>query len=313
MAKTQGPLVNSVAIAFAVITFFASVLRIWARARIANCMGADDSVRHGLGSHYADVVERGTQNMVDYSQIVWLSSIFYNACLGFIKISVLALYTRLGNPRLRRVAFIMIGVVGLQAGAYVLVCIFQCTPISAAYDITIRPEDKKCIDINAFYLASAALNIVTDAITPALPIPLIVELQMSRERKIGLGITLGLGFLSADQTWVISGAMYWSVIETNIGILAASIPSYRVIAKRYVPRLFPTSDMSGSKHSHLHSIPLGPVHVGPGAGTITTSIQSKKVHKASHDNSSKDRLVDSDSNITVITAFTHQSRNASGA
>ena len=31
--------------------------------------------------------------------------------------------------------------------------------------------------------------------------------------------------------------MYWSVIETNVGILAASIPSFKSLAKRYLPRL----------------------------------------------------------------------------
>lgn len=31
--------------------------------------------------------------------------------------------------------------------------------------------------------------------------------------------------------------MYWSVIEINIGILAASIPSYKVLVKEYFPRV----------------------------------------------------------------------------
>lgn len=42
---------------------------------------------------------------------------------------------------------------------------------------------------------------------------------------------------STDYTYVISGAMYWSVIETNVGILAASIPSFKAIASRFLPRL----------------------------------------------------------------------------
>lgn len=42
---------------------------------------------------------------------------------------------------------------------------------------------------------------------------------------------------SSDSTWAITGAMYWSVIETNVGILSASIPSWKVLAKRYLPRL----------------------------------------------------------------------------
>lgn len=41
---------------------------------------------------------------------------------------------------------------------------------------------------------------------------------------------------SADYTYAISGAMYWSVIETNVGIFAASIPSFKAIASRFLPR-----------------------------------------------------------------------------
>lgn len=83
-----------------------------------------------------DVMLRGMDNLISYSQIVWLSSIFYNACLGFIKTSVLALYARLGDRELRRLAYVIIGVVACQAGANVIVCIFQCTPVQAACEST---------------------------------------------------------------------------------------------------------------------------------------------------------------------------------
>ncbi|KAF5971264.1 integral membrane protein [Fusarium coicis] len=232
MTESQGSTVNSVAICFAVISFCAVVLRLWARTFIVRSLGADDceyagpligvlltvadlicvgailswsfigctiaSVQHGLGDHYEDVIKRGTDNFIAYLQIVWLSSIFYNACLGFIKISVLALYTRLGDKMLRKTAFVMMGVVGCQAGANVLACIFQCSPVPAAYDITILPQDKKCVDINAFYLANAAVNIFTDILTYTLPIPLVARLRIPRRQKISLAIILGLGLLQVS-------------------------------------------------------------------------------------------------------------------
>lgn len=48
---------------------------------------------------------------------------------------------------------------------------------------------------------------------------------------------------SDDPTFVIAGAMYWSVIEINVGILAASIPSFKALAKRYAPRLLGSNYM----------------------------------------------------------------------
>jgi len=55
--------------------------------------------------------------------------------------------------------------------------------------------------------------------------------------------------INPDATWAISAAMYWSVLETNIGILAASIPTFKAIAKRYAPR-FVGEYSSGGSNSH---------------------------------------------------------------
>ena len=75
-------------------------------------------MQHGLGSHIEDVMSLGTENFTTYMHVVWLSSIFYNACLGFIKISVLALYMRLGDKSLRRLAIFMLAVVICQVRNY---------------------------------------------------------------------------------------------------------------------------------------------------------------------------------------------------
>jgi hypothetical protein len=136
----------------------------------------------------------------------------------------------------------------------------------------------KCININAFYLANAALTITTDFITYALPMPTLWSLKMPSQQKIALMGILGLGgfavlssiirityvvpmLSSLDPTCtsshppatlfedgegmlvltvglgVIAEPMYWSVIETNVGILAISIPSYRVLIRRFFPKL----------------------------------------------------------------------------
>ncbi|KAH6962817.1 hypothetical protein DER45DRAFT_590722 [Fusarium avenaceum] len=346
MEESQGSTVNSVAIVFAVISFLAVALRLWARTCIVRSLGADDylicmgallswsfiactiaSVNHGLGSHYTDVIKRGTDNFIAYMQIVWLSSIFYNACLGFIKISVLALYTRLGDKTLRKVAFFMMGVVGCQAGANVLACIFQCSPVKAAYDITILPADKKCVDINAFYLANAAVNIFTDILTYTLPFPLVSKLRVPRRQKISLAVILGLGLFacvssiirityippmltSDDPTWVISNAMYWSVIETNIGILAASIPSYKAIAKQYAPRLLGSSGMSSNrKLSGFKQMPLELQNNSvTGTGAPKTTFETN-IKNGLSDNSSEEVLVMPNGRIGVKTDIVFQYEN----
>ncbi|KAH8666433.1 integral membrane protein [Xylariales sp. PMI_506] len=350
MADSLGSTVNGVAIAFGVLAFVVITLRVWARVFLVNHFGPDDiliciavllswafmtvtiiSVKHGLGSHIGVVEALGTQNFITYMQVVWLSSIFYNACLGFIKISVLSLYMRLGDRLLRRLAIVMIGVVACQAGGNVLACIFQCSPISAAYDITITADEKKCVDINAFYLANAAVNIFTDLLTYTLPINLIIHLQIPKSQKIGLAVILCLGLFACvssiiritmipqmlvdpDATYVIAPAMYWSVIEINIGILASSIPSFKPIASKYAPRLLGSSYQKSSYNKNtgvqsrghtksvmeLHSMDRSD-RFGMGVGANTTEIKKgSKIQEG--DNSSEEVLyLPPDGHISVKT------------
>ncbi|KAL4924262.1 putative integral membrane protein Pth11-like [Aspergillus undulatus] len=268
MAESQGPVVTGVAVVFAVITFFVLILRVFARIYVLKKMGVDDfliifaccfawafssvtvvAVNHGLGKHIKDVDPDG---MTTYSFNVWLSSMFYLACLGFVKTSVCWFYTRLGDKFLTRLSFTMFTIVACQATANVLTAAFQCNPVRGAWDK--NNFTGHCVNINVFYLANAALNILTDLLTYTLPVRVILKLQLPRKQKIALVFILCLGLFacvssiirityipemltSADATWAISGAMYWSVIEINIGILAASIPSFKAIASRFLPRL----------------------------------------------------------------------------
>ncbi|KAJ5468778.1 hypothetical protein N7475_006530 [Penicillium sp. IBT 31633x] len=274
---SQGPVVVGISVAFAVLTFVVLSLRLFARIYVLGQMGLDDyliigacllswsfiavtivAVKYGLGSHIVDVDQT---KLVDYAFAVWLSSMFYLATLGFVKSSVLWFYTRLGDRYLTRLSWIMMGVIIAQATSFVLVAAFQCQPINEAW---IASGKGKCVDINVFYLCNAALNILTDVLTYTLPLKVIFKLHMPQKQKIVLAVILCLGLFacvssiirityipemlsSKDATYAISGAMYWSVIETNVGIFAASIPSFKAIASRFLPR-FIGEYSSGKKY-----------------------------------------------------------------
>ncbi|KAF9891593.1 hypothetical protein FE257_003604 [Aspergillus nanangensis] len=274
-SDSQGPTVSGVALAFAVLTAVVLSLRLFSRIYVLRKMGIDDyliifaclfawafsaitvvAVKQGLGSHIEDVP---LENMETYALAVWLSSMFYLTTLGFIKTSVCVFYTRLGDRLLTRLSLAMIAIVGCQATSFVLVAAFQCSPIDKAWAST---KPGHCVDINVFYLANAALNILTDLMTYTLPIRVISKLQMPIKQKAVLVVILCLGLFacvssiirityiptmlsSADATYAIAGAMYWSVIEINVGIFAASIPSFKAIASRFLPRLI--GEYSGRK------------------------------------------------------------------
>ncbi|KAA8893580.1 hypothetical protein FN846DRAFT_514101 [Sphaerosporella brunnea] len=271
LSESKVPVVHGVCIAFMIHTVAVVALRLYSRVALVKAIGADDilivfaaifseafcviiliSTKYGLGRH----VETVTSNeMQRFLQVVWASAMAYNTTLGFIKSSSLALYLRLSpSPTFRRAVVFMIVVVTCQALANLISVIFQCNPVNFLWRQLVPGTVGKCIDINNFYLANAALTITTDFMTYALPMPTLWGLKMPKRQKIALMGILGLGgfavlssiirityvvpmLTSKDPTWVIAEPMYWSVIETNIGILAISIPSYRVLIRRSFPKL----------------------------------------------------------------------------
>ena len=116
---------------------------------------------------------------------------------------------------------------------------------------------------------------------------------------------------SADSTYAISGAMYWSVIETNVGILASSIPSFKAIASRFLPR-FIGEYSSGRKYGAWSS--HNPRKHGTGFTRVTDPGNTSKsmnggdeiamgtrIGAGDRDNSSEDRIIVPDGKIYTQT------------
>lgn len=69
--------------------------------------------------------------------------------------------------------------------------IFACTPVHSAWDLTIT--DGTCINRPALYQATAILGAITDILVLAVPIPIIVTLQVSLKHKIIVFSAFGIG------------------------------------------------------------------------------------------------------------------------
>jgi hypothetical protein len=60
--------------------------------------------------------------------------------------------------------------------------IFACNPVQRGWDVTITTGS--CINRPALYIATAGLGIYTDIVLLAIPIPVILRLQMPSTEKI---------------------------------------------------------------------------------------------------------------------------------
>lgn len=228
---------------------------------------------------------------------MWLSSLIYPASQGFTKVSLCWFYIRLGHVSLTRACYAMIGLVVAQTIAFVLAAAFHC-PLSRWSHNPIHLLS--CAKgIKAFTLSTGGLNILTDVLTFALPIPVLLKLQMPSKQKayvifiiaLGLMWVLSLSLLSCvtlpninisacvasivrlvystnlmqfpPDIVSISGTFYWTSIEMNVAIVASSIPSFKAIASRYLPRLVGYSSREnpmplGSRNGNENPLPKPP-------------------------------------------------------
>lgn len=77
--------------------------------------------------------------------------------------------------------------------AFFLTTIFQCHPISFAWNKSI--PGGKCINFNAAAWTNAAFNILQDLLIIVLPISELRKLRLETKKKIELYLMFGLGGL----------------------------------------------------------------------------------------------------------------------
>lgn len=72
------------------------------------------------------------------------------------------------------------GIIVASSIGSIFATIFQCVPVAAAWDHSIKA---KCINSGEFWVAYAVMNIITDVMVLALPISMIQQLKLGRRDK----------------------------------------------------------------------------------------------------------------------------------
>ena len=133
--------------------------------------------------------------MADRQQTTVAYQILYCICISLIKISILLFYYRLFGVRkqFKITVFVVLAAVCAWCVAIVLVDLFQCVPVKAAW---IRPyPHSKCMDNNASLLGTAITNVVLDFTILVLPLAPIWSLALTMRQKMTLSAIFLLGVL----------------------------------------------------------------------------------------------------------------------
>jgi hypothetical protein len=200
--------------------------------------------------------------LVDFLRIVFIANIFYTLCIANIKFVVLAFYWRLFSVQSRIMIWVVAGMCLSWFIAIVSVLtwictsktyslplkmfcvIFSCIPVQAAWDITIT--DAKCIPLRSIYLGGSIPNVILDIVIVFMPMPYVWRLHAPLGQRLILAGMFVLGtfiavvslvrliiFLqipiatSGDATYNFREIIVWSIVEVNIGLVCACLPSLK--------------------------------------------------------------------------------------
>ncbi|KAH3911995.1 hypothetical protein HBI56_174850 [Parastagonospora nodorum] len=273
-----GPLLNHTSIALYVIAVFFVAIRFITRACLVKKFGLDDlfiavavalgglqtvtifmQVEHGRGRHATELHVMEFNEMLKYS---WLNMLVYFVATWTVKMSILALYYRIGAgvrglPWVvqARGVWVTAGVMTAAAVASFMAQLLACLPVSRAWDIERQPEG--CINGALFMQISAAINVGTDIVLLLFPLPLLPLMKFNKKQRTALALIFSIGLVpviastmrlceiamsgsptstsmswqDGDSSWTWAWVPIWSQIEVDIGIVVASLPSLNPLLK----------------------------------------------------------------------------------
>ncbi|KAJ5177582.1 uncharacterized protein N7500_000281 [Penicillium coprophilum] len=225
---------------------------------VLNVVVSGLGVKHGTGKHTWDLSKA---DALPAAKVRYVTHIIYTLINGLIKVSICLLYLRV-FPNIRVISLGTIAFVTAMSVAIMLATIFQCSPISSAFDEQ-DFEHYTCFQSVPFWYSTAALSLVTDVWILLLPLKTVLGLHIGTRKRFLVAGLLSLGsfaciasiirmvyivelYQSSDPSWDTFGISIWSVIELAVAIIAASIPATKPIMNRLFPKLFPRSVLSHS-------------------------------------------------------------------
>ena len=217
------------------------------------CVQAIAGVTQGhFGRHTAWVAINEPADIMIWAKFTYAAEIMATPiAITFAKLSILAFFRRLFPVRTMNIATLAVGAFVAAYGiATLLVAIFQCRPVSKAWNLN-TPGD--CIQLMLWSQAVSIPNIVSDVVLIALPLQQVWKLQTGIAQKIGLSIAFGLGgfnivcsalrmsmfftqYTGSDPYMAAVSLHSWSVVEATTAVIAACVPSLYPFFKRAAAR-----------------------------------------------------------------------------
>ncbi|KAF9248293.1 hypothetical protein DTO013E5_5203 [Penicillium roqueforti] len=203
--------------------------------------------------------------------------IMFSMSSCFTKISLLWFCRRLigkGHFALYNLAFIFaIVFVGVASLLFTIISIFQCSPIRAYWQLN-PTESYHCMNDGAIVFSASVINIFTDFLVTALPMPLIWSLKLPARQRLAVISIFALGSIvnvagsvrtvyvwksmvtGYDATWLGWPVLIAAAVEISLGLICSSAPALRPLIAAFLPRLLSsnhnTTSYNQRSRTHRH-------------------------------------------------------------
>ena len=145
-----------------------------------------------MGTH---AWEMPLTKFMKFARALYLLPIIYTPVQAGAKMALLLLYRRLAPQRwFQYMNWAVIGTILSSSTALLFITIFPCRPVSGAWDLTLAATTV-CIDRPSIYKTTAIFGAVTDLMVLAVPLPIVINLQIPRRQKIGVICYFSLGIV----------------------------------------------------------------------------------------------------------------------
>jgi hypothetical protein len=135
-----------------------------------------------------------SQHLLSGLQTFFIFQLLYIVSVSCIKVSILLFYKRIfQSRRFTQAVWAVVAVVALWGVAFFFSYLVGIWPISSRWNINANISWE--IDLNYYYIANSATDVLMDLITLCLPLPMIRRLRMSGRNKLALLGAFALGFL----------------------------------------------------------------------------------------------------------------------
>ncbi|KAE8355451.1 hypothetical protein BDV28DRAFT_163073 [Aspergillus coremiiformis] len=289
--KGPPPVAGTTLVPFILGTFFFTVRMMIKGFNLGGGWGADDftiivafamgmamfvlniyMIQYGFGKNIWDIP---LNDITRFYQCFQGFAVMYKMQISLAKISVCLFLLRIFQTRLfRTIAYTLIGINASIGLTWALVDGLRCTPVHLTWDGWTKEEPGTCINFVNAILANCVVNIIVDTIMVVMPVYEVSKLQLPPLKKFSVGLMFVMGSVltviaiirlvvfwnhrwGSSETVSLYPMIHWSVIESQVAIICACLPSFRALLNHFFPGVFSGSSRRtyASGPSNLYAKP----------------------------------------------------------